>query len=134
MPSILRNTNRSNLDIVAAGKSLPSLRELFSIITTFSLTAVAWVFFRAENMHQAIEYINRMISKSLFSVPSILPSALMLIILFFVMVEWLGREGKYAIEKLGLIHLPMRYAFYYLLVTLIFVFAGNEQQFIYFQF
>lgn len=134
MPSILRNTNRSNLDIVAVGKSLPSLGEFFSIIITFSLTSVAWIFFRAENIQQAIEYISRMFFKSLFSIPSILPSALMIIILFFIIVEWLGREDKYAIEKFALNSLHLRYAFYIFLMILIFVFAGNEEQFIYFQF
>jgi len=134
LPSILSNTNRSNLDIVAAGKSLPSLKELFSIFITFSLTTVAWIFFRAENIYQAIEYISRMIFNSLFTMPSILPSILIINILFFIVIEWLGREGKYAIENLPLNNLFIRWSFYILLVFLIFILAGNEQQFIYFQF
>ena len=38
MPSIIFNTNRNNLDIVAQGKYLPSLKELRSLAITFSLT------------------------------------------------------------------------------------------------
>jgi len=63
--------------------------------------------------------------------------ALMIIFLtgIFFLIEWLGREGQYAIANLGLKwKRPIRYAMYYAIVIAIFWFGGNKQQFIYFQF
>jgi len=51
------------------------------------------------------------------------------------MIEWFGREQQYAIARFGLKwYRPLRWAFYYCLLMAIFLFAGKEQQFIYFQF
>ena len=55
--------------------------------------------------------------------------------MIFMIIEWLGREEQYAIEKLGLRwKKPLRYAMYYTIIITIFWFMGKEQQFIYFQF
>ena len=135
MPSILFNTNRNNLDIVAQGKKLPTIREAFSIVITFSLATFAWIFFRAENIAHAIQYITRMIFIAPLSKPAILPGILMIIIVFFVLIEWLGREDQFAIERLGLKYpRTIRYGAYFLLIAAIFIFSGKEQEFIYFQF
>ena len=57
------------------------------------------------------------------------------LILFFLIIEWLGRTNEYAIDKIGF-NKPkfIRIIFYYILIIMIFLFAGNNQQFIYFQF
>jgi D-alanyl-lipoteichoic acid acyltransferase DltB (MBOAT superfamily) len=139
MPSIIFNTNRNNLEIVAKGKYIPNLKDLFSILITFSLTVFAWIFFRANNIGHAISYISEILSPSLFSIPKLsgMRSAQTIIILvaIFVLVEWKGREGQYAIAHLGTKwKRPFRYALYYAIIIVIFWFGGKEQQFIYFQF
>jgi hypothetical protein len=50
-------------------------------------------------------------------------------------IEWIARENKYGLEKIGL-NWPwfLRYSFYYLIVFLIIFNGGEEQEFIYFQF
>ena len=57
------------------------------------------------------------------------------IVIFTVIIEWLGRKQQFAIANLG-IHWkkPARYAMYYGIIIAIFWFVGKEQQFIYFQF
>lgn len=135
MPSIIFNTNRNNLDIVAKGKYIPNLKDLFSILITFSLTVFAWIFFRAENISHAMIYISQIFSRSLFSMPTIVPKVTLILIIIFLIIEWFGRENQYALEKFGLkIPQVIRWGFYYILVFAIFYFAGSEQQFIYFQF
>ncbi len=135
MPSIVLNTNRKNLGIVAQGKLLPNKNELFAMILTFSLTAFAWIFFRAANIHDAFVFISGIFTQSLFTVPTVLPKLTFLILLFFIVVEWLGREQQYAIAKIGLSQPKLiRWGFYYSLVLAIFYFSGSEQTFIYFQF
>lgn len=135
MPSIIFNTNRNNLDIVAQGKMLPSVKEFLSIIITFGLTVIAWIFFRSETVHDAFTFIAGLASASLFSFPEILPITVLALTAGFFVIEWIGREEKYAIAKFGLDYpAPVRYAFYYALIFCLFWYGGKEQQFIYFQF
>lgn len=135
LPLLVASKNRNNLGIVAQGKLLPSLKDAFNIALTFALTVLAWVFFRSANIGHAISYLSGMISPSLFSMPQILPWKILGLVAIFMIIEWFGRENKYAIENLGLTwKKPVRYAFYYTLIIAILVFAPQEQQFIYFQF
>jgi D-alanyl-lipoteichoic acid acyltransferase DltB (MBOAT superfamily) len=135
MPSIIFNTHRNNLEIVAKGSYFPNIRELLSIIITFLLTVFAWIFFRASSITNAFSYIKEMFSASLFTKPTITPYILFFLIIFFMTIEWLGREEEYALNKFGL-NWPkfIRRGFYMLLITAIFLFSTKEQQFIYFQF
>jgi alginate O-acetyltransferase complex protein AlgI len=135
MPSIVFSTNRANLDTVAKGRLLPSGREFLAMAITFSLTVLAWIFFRSESVSDALGYIAGIASASVVEMPQIVPLTVSALIVFFLIVEWNGREEKYAIAKLGFNYpTPVRYAFYYVLIFCLFWFGGNEEQFIYFQF
>ncbi len=139
LPLMLLNKNRIHTDIVAQGKYLPSLRELFNMLTTFSLIVIAWIFFRAENIGHALSYINTIFSKSLFIFPYFEGRAhafsTLILILLFILIEWFGRERQYAIEKLeNTFKRPMRWMIYYGIVIVLFWYSGQQQQFIYFQF
>ncbi|MGH1519853.1 MBOAT family O-acyltransferase [Chryseobacterium sp. JK1] len=135
MPSIIMKTNRNNLETVAKDRLLPSVKEFFQMALTFTLAVFAWIFFRAENITHAFSYISGIFSRSLFSIPTIKPLFLVLLIIIFMIVEWLGREEQYAIAKLGMRwKSPIRYALYYAIIIALFWFAGQDQQFIYFQF
>jgi alginate O-acetyltransferase complex protein AlgI len=144
MPSIIFGTNRVNLDSVAQGRFLPSVKELFSILTTFTLTVIAWIFFRAENIGHAIGFIKKM-SIGLTQKSGYVETLNLLyweinplvlgLVLLFVLIEWLGREQQYALAKFGLYwYTPVRFAFYYCLLFLIISLSGEEHEFIYFQF
>jgi len=139
LPLLLTNKNRKNLGNVAGGRRLPSVRELFSIGTTFGITVIAWIFFRAESISHAISYITGMFSSSMLQIPSFynMRNGLITIILtiIFMLVEWVGREDEYAIERIGLgWSRPVRFTMYYVIIIAIFWFGGKQQEFIYFQF
>lgn len=139
LPLLLTNNNRNNLEIVAQGRYIPSLKEFFSMLLTFWLSVIAWIFFRANSISHASSYISKIFSKSTFSIPVFdgRPKALTTIILIFifVIIEWYGRERQYAISHLGIgLKRPYRYAIYYTIIFAIYWFGGKEQQFIYFQF
>jgi alginate O-acetyltransferase complex protein AlgI len=139
LPLLLTKNNRNNLDTVAQGKYLPSLKESFSMLLTFSLTVFAWIFFRAESVSHALGYIAEILSPSVFKVPYFegLKEALltMLLVGIFMLIEWFGREGEFAIAKIGLNwKRPFRYAMYSAIIVAIFIFGGEAQEFIYFQF
>jgi len=139
LPLLLSNKNRNNIEIVAKNKLLPSFAELRGIALTFTLTTMAWIFFRAENLPHALSYYSGIFSASLFSMPDFPGDGralvvILLAILFFI-VEWLGRESRYAIENIGYcFNRPMRYAVYYAIAFTVVYFGGKEQEFIYFQF
>jgi alginate O-acetyltransferase complex protein AlgI len=135
MPSIIFNTNRNNLDIVAQGKYFPSLKELLLIGKTFCLAVFAWIFFRSENLRSAAFYISGIFSNSFFTIPTVTPIVLFLLLLLFIGIEWIGREQQYAIRSF-LLKWPnvIRYTFYYCVILLIIIFSGSKQPFIYFQF
>lgn len=62
LPLLLLKHNRTNLGVVAEGRMLPSLRELFQMGTTFMLTVLTWVFFRSDSLNQAFEIIYSIIT------------------------------------------------------------------------
>lgn len=135
LPLLLSNKNRNNLETVAQGKLLPNLRELLLMMLTFGLTVFAWIFFRADSLAHAFSYISGIFSYSLFSMPHIFPRVIILLVILFMIMEWIGRESRYAIENIGLKwKSPLRYALYYAIIIAIFWFGGKEQEFIYFQF
>jgi hypothetical protein len=116
-------------------KLTPTVKSFLNIIFTFGLTTFAWIFFRAENINHAFHYIKGILNRSLFSFPEIRPTNVMVLLFLFIGLEWAGRRNKYALEKLGFTwKRPVRLAFYYALIVIIFWFSRNEQTFIYFQF
>jgi len=136
MPSIILNTNRSNIEIVAKGKIFPSMKDFFSILITFLLTTLAWIFFRSNSVSDALSFVGKIFSYSLFEITNtVFPKKLLIWLIVFVGFEWLGRQDEYALANFGL-KWPrfLRWALYYLIVVAVYAYSGSEQQFIYFQF
>lgn len=111
------------------------------IIETFVTLVVvvfSWVFFRADSMSQALQYILGIFSHpGSYLLLSVYKNNMAIITLggIFMILEWLGRDTQHALEKLGYTwKRPFRYTLYYMLILAIFWFGGKEQQFIYFQF
>ena len=137
LPLLLLNKNRVNTNNVAQGKLFPSLKEIVNISITFFITVLAWVFFRAETISKAFFYLERMFSKSLLTIPQKRPSYLFIIILLFILTEWIHREKKYGLE-LNKKKTPrfIRWIIYYVLIIVIYLFGvfQSDLEFIYFQF
>ena len=129
LPLLLTNNNRKNLDIVAAGKLLPSLKEIFGMISTFALTVFAWIFFRAENFSHAFSYISEIFSYTLFSLPifenRLLAIQILILVIIQLIIEWYKREDQHGLATFGLSWKPIyRYLMYY---SIIFLFIGFIQ-------
>lgn len=140
LPLIIYNKNRKYVGLIVEGNVIPSFKDATKIIFTFLLTVFAWIFFRAENINHAIEIIFEIFSMSFFQSPStkgVLSSTnlVFLIIIIFMIIEWIGRENKFALEKVGLKwNKYIRWIFYFTITISIFLFTGSKQTFIYFQF
>ena len=114
------------------------------MLSTFGLTILAWVFFRADSVDHAIKYLSRIFSPALFKSPIkdlwaintgnhiIL---LTVSIFLFVLVEWLQREKQYGLElDENKIPLFIRRSIYYVVIIACYMMNGVQQEFIYFQF
>jgi D-alanyl-lipoteichoic acid acyltransferase DltB (MBOAT superfamily) len=135
LPMLLVNRKSRKTETAAQGKLFPSIREIVSIGATFVLTTLAWIFFRAENIHQAGNILSRVFSRSFLTIPEVMPPLTILLIIYFLVIEWFGREDDYAIAKYGLKwKSSIRLLFYLGLSVLVFVFFGEQTKFIYFQF
>ena len=135
LPSLLSKTNRNHMEIVAYNSRFPSVKEFLSILITFGLTVFAWIFFRANSLTHAITYIKQIFTSKLLSLPEIRPTHIIVLIVVFILIEWVGRRNNFAIEKLFIEDsVFVRWGFYIVLVMAIFIFSTKEQEFIYFQF
>ncbi len=136
LPLLLTNRNRNHLGVVATNSYLPSLKEGLSILGTFGITVFAWIFFRANSLGHAMVYIEDIFSTGLFALPEIRPSDLIVTIIIFMSVEWLGRRDKHALENILVQrYRVVKWSFYLLLFALILVYSNEStQEFIYFQF
>ena len=120
------NNNSDHIDL--------SFKILFKIIFTFSTVCFAWIFFRAENIFQAFDYIRILFRNLNFEIAYLSIERynieLLGLILFFVIFEWFHRfeehpfYGKFRIIKVILV---------ILLMLIMGKFFGYNE-FIYFQF
>ena len=135
LPLLITQNNRRNIAIVAKGKALPTIKELIAMLLTFSLTAFAWVFFRAKTVSEALVYIKNMFRFNFDGGIQFLEFEhysieLLLLLGLFILFEWNSREqehpiaGKFVrLKALGI-----------LIAILIFGVFSSPADFIYFQF
>ena len=135
LPLLLGQKNRKNLGIVAENKMLPNLRELYSMLLTFTLITLAWVFFRAESLGEATNYISVILNPFKWGFLEVRPWYFLFLIAIFIILEWLGRKGNFALQYLvNTWKKPYRWMFYLSLVILTFWWSKESNEFIYFQF
>ena len=136
LPLLLLNKNRTNVsNVVAEGRLFPSLKEIFQIGVTFSLTVFAWIFFRAESIAHALTYFEGIFRGNLFTLPEVRPKYLIIALFAFFIYEYIERINSYpkvsTINKRKRIYTSIENI---VLAILIIVFQGETDTFIYFQF
>ena len=130
LPLMLSKGNRKHLDHA-------TLKDAHKIIWTFTLTTLAWVFFRADSLSEAMGYLQQIIRVHGGLSLTVKPS-LLLFITLLIIGDWLGRKNDFALSFLtqGVLSktAPARIAIYMTLAYLILLYSGGQQTFIYFQF
>lgn len=135
IPTIYRKNRVIETNVVAFGKIVPSMKEFFQMTITYSLTMIAWIFFRSATLSEALNYVKNLFTNELFTSTRFLDIQLMMLIFGFILIEWMGREQKYAIQTLvNRIPKVLRWILYLVLAYSIFMFSGKKEEFIYFQF
>jgi len=130
LPLMLSKGNRKHLDHA-------TLKDTHKIIWTFTLTTLAWIFFRADSLSEAMDYLQQIIRVHGGLSLTVKPS-LLLFITLLIIGDWLGRKNDFALSFLtqGVLSktAPARIAIYMTLAYLILLYSGGQQTFIYFQF
>lgn len=134
LPLLLSNSNRNNMDAIVLKWNFDSAKVIMSILYTFLLTCIAWVFFRARTITDAVSYLKRIVTDGHFGSQYLENERynyeLLLLIGVFVLVEWNNRNkveplsGKKSLLKLSLA----------IAAILAFGTYSDYKEFIYFQF
>ncbi|MDP6437626.1 MAG: MBOAT family protein, partial [Gammaproteobacteria bacterium] len=112
----------------------PSIREFAGIVLTFTVTCLAWVFFRAPSLDQAFEYIQRIFtgwSAGLTGTTEHLP--VLLLVVAFTALEWVYRHKEFPLSRPSYPRW-VRYTVYFLLTYFTIIGSKRAAEFIYFQF
>ena len=118
---------------------LPTLSDLIKMIGTFLLWTVSLIVFKAENIGEALLFVYGFLDFNDFfnirvgnlgRLQTILP---LIVIMFFV--EWIQRARDFPLQINDKFNSKiLRIALYWVLIILIVINNGEEQEFIYFQF
>jgi alginate O-acetyltransferase complex protein AlgI len=134
IPLLVLNRNRNNLEEFKLSFNFTSFWIVINIILTFIITCLAWIFFRAKTIQDAITYIKRMLTDWHFSQQYLSIERynyeLWSLLVLFILAEWNSRtkiepiSGKYSWLKVSLC----------MAAILAFGVFSDYKEFIYFQF
>jgi D-alanyl-lipoteichoic acid acyltransferase DltB (MBOAT superfamily) len=134
IPLLVLNRNRNNIDAFTITFNLNSLRILLNIMVTFAITCLAWIFFRAKTIHDAVSYIKRMLTDLHFTQQYFnferYNYEILIMILLFVIVEW---NNRYKIEPLSGKYSWLKVSLSIMAIIALGIFT-DYKNFIYFQF
>ena len=115
-----------------------SIRQWPAITGTFLLVTAAFVFFRADNLSQALNFFSRTFRFEnginlvhLYELPKIMATIFFSVLLF--VVEWKQREKNHALD-IANVKPIIRHSIYYMLIFIILFAFQTDRIFIYFQF
>ena len=112
LPLLLMKKNRNNIESTDLSWNLESIKVRLNIVLTFLLSCVAWVFFRAKTITDAVLYLKRILVNGAFASQYLSNERynyeLLLMVGLFVLVEWNNRtkiepiSGRYSYLRLAL--------------------------------
>jgi len=139
LPLLLLNRNRKHVtDVVAQNTWLPSLKELWQMSSTFAFVTLAWIFFRADSIQAAFNFI-RHGCVSIAENPAQMLTAIDGLSAFFyivplIVLDWLIRKNERSLRITP--STIINWLIYLLMLILIYGYMNfsENDQFIYFQF
>jgi D-alanyl-lipoteichoic acid acyltransferase DltB (MBOAT superfamily) len=134
--AIISKNYRDKFNHFVGLSKLPKLNHFIQVFVTFTLACFAWIFFRANNVHDAFSIIQKLVEMkgTLFIDNStMIYGAIGIFILFFVEFKKEFYKGKFSFfENENWFVRNLSYTTIIILIVLMGVFDGG--QFIYFQF
>ncbi len=137
IPIIFSKKRFTAISTNKGAKNTSSLKDLHKMVFTFAMVCLTYIFFRAQNLSHAIDYITR-IFKGLFTsnlLDIALPNIVLLgMIPLLILCEWIQRNEEHGLS-ISKINVPIaRGCIYTFLFVLILLFGASPAPFIYFQF
>ncbi|WP_341214781.1 MBOAT family O-acyltransferase [uncultured Wocania sp.] len=134
IPLLLRKQNRRHINQVSKNTLIPSFSEMFKMLKTFILVTLAWVFFRADNVSMATDYLKRLVLNLNFKIEYLTIERynveMFALIGIFILLEWFNRQKEHPFSgKFKWIKITGA-----MLMLILFGVYSNHQEFIYFQF
>ncbi|WP_317128099.1 MBOAT family O-acyltransferase [Maribacter sp. MJ134] len=129
IPSFIFKKNRKFIGTVSGGnKNLPTIKELFQMLSTFLFVMLGWVFFRSETIVKAFDYLKRMFFD--FSFDFGLTQGLYYV-LVLICLDWIIRKDERNIYPISS---NIVYISILIWAIILYSFDNEQAQFIYFQF
>ena len=144
LPLLLMNRNRKFAgDVVAQDTILPSFKEIFQMISTFSFVTFAWIYFRAKDLKTANQYIVRIIESSFENPHQFLTKpggtdpygvlSAFWYVLPLIVMDWIFRRNDRSVFT-NIKNQLIRWILYIIIGLFITFYFGTKSSFIYFQF
>lgn len=137
LPLVYSGSFGKNKKLRSNEYGLPMFSDLRKMVVTFVLVAIGLIIFRAPSITDAYNYFFDLFSMSLFTLPSNDSIKMVLVGLPILIVEWIQRNRDYVLDISNSDIFNKRWkrwGLYLSLIILLFLFAGENQKFIYFQF
>lgn len=136
VPLFLTGAHRRNIEIVAYSRALPSIKELLQMLLTFLLICITWVFFRSRNVDEAFSILGHFNPQKFATGQTVdLPGLSFVMVAILLLVEWIQRRNRHGLYFDDYrMKTALRWTIYIVIVLVIFLFRGDQQKFIYFDF
>jgi alginate O-acetyltransferase complex protein AlgI len=112
LPLLVMQKNRNNTGPLVLSYDWNGVKTMLNILLTFMLSTIAWVFFRARTITDAVLYLKQIVVNGTFSAQYLSNERynyeILLLLGVFVVVEWNNRNrveplsGRYSLVKFGL--------------------------------
>lgn len=134
VPARLLKKQQRAVDIVAQGRMLPTIADVGRMLATFMVVMMAWVFFRATSVGQAVHFIGRIVTVPYLGLGYGQYLEPLTYAMVPLVVEWLQRERQHGLE-IACLPVWLRWTIYCATIVGILLFGDfGSNAFIYFQF
>jgi len=135
LPLLVRGTNRRFASgVVAENRLLPSPAEAAQMASTFAWVCIGWVFFRADSLGAAGDYLARLVAFPEGALPGTVTPTLLRSVAVLGVVDWACRSGEPPRWWTARQATPLRWAVYMWAAAQVWFNFHSPQGFIYFQF
>lgn len=138
VPLVLSGSFGKNKKLRPNDYGLPKLKDFSKMLLNFFLVSLGFIIFYADSVTDAFGFFSGILSSTLFSMPEIPVKKLTLLFIFVVLIlEWMTRKKEHPLQlpSSGIFkYAIVRYMLYASICLLLFLFAGEVETFIYFQF
>jgi alginate O-acetyltransferase complex protein AlgI len=117
------------------------LLNAFSMLKTFVIVTIAWIFFRTNTITDSLLIVRTILTNSISFVSYYEFKSIFLenqqlsyfVILFFI-IEFFSRNKVFGLQTFDFLPKILKYFIYYFFILLILIYSTDNKQFIYFQF